>query len=224
MADNAMQKQQPKSPAPNSEELQAKFVDALQVVDDIVLKNYVTKISNLDVVPLSNDLNVCLDPAVKEGNTNLAKNVRFFKINQMVYEKDEFSTYKFASVFNALSTLNCSVFVIVDSNGVKSDFYMGIRSIDSDRSITSLKDTLKNALQGQFPGIKFPDNDLTNDEMRGMLHKIKAQSISAVSCVANTKDSNIRDNKSFVQGLEKLVLSLQGKAYRCPDLSATSPT
>ena len=39
MADNAMQKQQPKSPAPNSEELQAKFVDALQVVDDIVLKN-----------------------------------------------------------------------------------------------------------------------------------------------------------------------------------------
>lgn len=213
MADNAMQKQQPKSPAPNSEELQAKFVDALQVVDDIVLKNYVTKISNLDVVPLSNDLNVCLDPAVKEGNTNLAKNVRFFKINQMVYEKDEFSTYKFASVFNALSTLNCSVFVIVDSNGVKSDFYMGIRSIDSDRSITSLKDTLKNALQGQFPGIKFPDNDLTNDEMRGMLHKIKAQSISAVSCVANTKDSNIRDNKSFVQGLEKLVLSLQGKAY-----------
>ena len=70
------------------------------------------KLSTLEVVPLADDLNACLDPAVKVGNTNLANNVRFFKINQMVYEKDEFSTYKFASVFNALSTLNCSVFVI----------------------------------------------------------------------------------------------------------------
>ena len=213
MADNALQEQQPKSPAPNPEELQAKFNNALKVVDDIVLKNYVTKIDTLEVVPLANHLNTNLDPAVKVGNTNFANNVRFFKINQMVYEKDEFSTYKFASVFNALSTLNCSVFVMIDSNGIKSDFYMGVQSVDSDRSIASLTDTLKNALQGQFPGIKFPDNNLTNDEMRGMLHKINAQSISAVSCVANTKDSNIRDNKSFVQGLEKLVLSLQGKAY-----------
>ena len=38
MADNALQEQQPKSPAPNPEELQARFNNALKVVDDIVLK------------------------------------------------------------------------------------------------------------------------------------------------------------------------------------------
>lgn len=212
MAENAMEKfSDSESPAPTQEELQVGFVHALEVVDDIVLKNYISKIRDLEVVPLPDELNVPLDPAI--GKANLAKDIRFFKINQMVYEKDEFSTYKFASVFNALSTLNCSVFIIIDSNGDKTDFYMGVRSINSERSTLSLRDTLKNALKGQFPGIKFPEKDLMNDDMRGILHKINAHSISSVSCVANTKDSNIHDNKSFVQGLEKLVLSMQGKPY-----------
>lgn len=211
MADIIKKNPQSESPVPKQEDLQAGFTQALQVVDDIVLKNYVTKIRDLDVIPLAEELNVSLDPAVEKAN--LAKDVRFFKISQMVYEKDEFSTYKFASVFNALSTLNCSVFIIIDSNGSKADFYMGIRSIGSERSTLSLRDTLKNSLKGQFPGIKFPEKDLMNDDMRALLHRINAHSISAVSCVANTKDSNIRDNKSFVQGLEKLVLSMQGKPY-----------
>lgn len=212
MANNALgELQQPASPAPRQEDLQAGFEHALQVVDDIVLKNYVTKIRDLDVIPLADELNVPLDPAAEKAN--LAKDVRFFKINQMVYEKDEFSTYKFASVFNALSTLNCSIFIIIDSDGSKADFYMGVRSIGSERSTLSLRDTLKNSLKGQFPGIKFPEKDLMNDDMRALLHRINAHSISAVSCVANTRDSNIRDNKSFVQGLEKLVLSMQGKPY-----------
>ena len=44
----------------------------------------------------------------------------------MVYEKNEFSMQKFSTVFNALTNLNCSVFLIIDSNGVKTDFYMGV--------------------------------------------------------------------------------------------------
>ena len=200
MADTALDNfKQPATPAPSHEELQSGLIQALQVVDDIVLKNYVTKIKDLDVIPLADELNVSLDPAV--GKANLAKDVRFFKINQMVYEKDEFSTYKFASVFNALSTLNCSVFIIIDSDGRKADFYMGVRSVDSERSTLSLRDTLKNSLKGQFPGIKFPEKDLMNDDMRMILHKINAHSISAVSCVENTKDSNFRHNHSFLQAL-----------------------
>ena len=144
MADTALDNfKQPATPTPSHEELQSGLIQALQVVDDIVLKNYVTKIKDLDVIPLADELNIPLDPAV--GKANLAKDVRFFKINQMVYEKDEFSTYKFASVFNALSTLNCSVFIIIDSDGRKADFYMGVRSVDSERSTLSLRDTLKNS-------------------------------------------------------------------------------
>ena len=92
---------------PKYNNLDIQFKEALQVVDDIVLKNYITKLRELDIVPLSKE----------ELFTNIRENVRFFKINEMVYEKDEYSTHKFSSVFNTLSTMNCAVFIIIDSNG-----------------------------------------------------------------------------------------------------------
>lgn len=174
---------------------------ALQVVDDIVLKNYITKLEDLSIIPLSNSV----------LESNISENVRFFKINEMVYEKEEYSTYKFASVFNALASINCAVFIIIDSNGEKTDFYMGVRSLDSDRTTNSLKDTLKNAMCGQFPGIK--TKDLLDDEMKRVIEGFKGNSISAVSSVANSKEEENKINKSFIQGLEKLALSMQGEKY-----------
>lgn len=185
---------------PNYYSFDTKFKEALQIVDDIVLKNYITKLRDLDVIPLSND----------ELQRNIPENVRFFKITEMVYEKDEYSNYKFASVFNALATTNCAVFIIINSDGEKTNFYMGVRSLDYERTTNSLKETLKNAMCGQFPGIK--TEDYLEDEMYEVLSKIKGNSISAVSSVANHRGDN-SDNKSFVQGLEKLVLSMQGQRY-----------
>ena len=183
------------------EDLDKHFHSAMQVVDDIVLKNYISKLHDFQIIPL--------DEKIKQ--TNLSENVRLFKITEMVYEKNEFSTYKFSSVFNALSTSNCAVFVIMDSDGIKTDFYMGIRSMDSERTTNSLKDTLKNAMMGQFPGIK--TQEYLDEEMKELLDKAKTSNISIVSCVANSKDSENRENHSFIQGLEKLSLAMQGERY-----------
>lgn len=174
---------------------------ALKVVDDVILKNYISELSKMEIVPLNEKL----------LESNIRDNVRFFKITEMVYEKDELATYKFASVFNALSITDSAVFIIIDSDGIKTDFYMGVRSFDEFRTISSLKNTVENALKGQFPGIKTSD-DYTVEDMEEILGRIKAKSISAVSCVANNK-AHESTNKSFVQGLEKLVLSMQGEKY-----------
>ena len=188
------------APVPQYDTLNGQFQAALQVVDDIVLKNYISQLHDFEIVPLDEHIKL----------ENLSENVRLFKITEMVYEKDEFSTYKFASVFNALSTSNCAVFIIVDSNGEKTDFYMGIRSLNSELSTTTLKDTLKKAMIGQFPGIK--TEEYLDEDMHKLLD-IKASNISIVSCVANSKDENNRDNKAFIQGLEKLALAMQGEKY-----------
>ena len=126
---------------------------ALQVVDDVVLKNYIGNLTKMPVVPLSKDI----------LENNIKNNVLFFKITEMVYEKEEFATYKFASVFNSLATTESAVFVIIDSDGIKTDFYMGVRSLDSERTTSSLRDTVENAMKGQFPGIK--TTDYTIEEM-----------------------------------------------------------
>lgn len=174
---------------------------ALQVVDDIVLKNYIGNLSKMPVVPLSKNV---LD-------NNIKNNVLFFKITEMVYEKEEFATYKFASVFNSLATTESAIFIIIDSDGKKTDFYMGVRSLDSKRTTSSLRNTVENAMKGQFPGIKTVDYVI--EDMEDIIGKIKANSISSVSCVANSKAHTIESNKNFVQGLEKLVLSMQGEKY-----------
>ena len=175
---------------------------ALQVVDDVVLKNYIGNLSSMPVVPLSKEV----------LEKNIRDNVSFFKITEMVYEQEEFALHKFASAFNSLATTESTIFIILDSNGEKTDFYMGVRSLDPDRTINSLEKTVRNAMKGQFPGIKIRDN-YTIEEMQSVISTIKYESISAVSCVANSRATNIDKNQNFVQGLEKLVLSMQGEKY-----------
>lgn len=188
-------------PAPNYTSITEGYQAALEVVDDVILKKYISELSRMEIVPLSETV----------LRSNIRDNVLFFKITEMVYEKEEFATYKFASVFNALSMSESAVFIIVDSDGEKTDFYMGIRSLDEYRTTSSLKNTVENAMKGQFPGIK--TSNYTIEEMERILDGIKANSISAVSCVANNKNQSSNNNQNFVQGLEKLVLSMQGEKY-----------
>lgn len=174
---------------------------ALQVVDDVVLKNYITDLSKMEIVPITDS----------EIGSNLDGTVLMFKINEMVYEKNEFATYKFASVYNALSSSDTAIFIIIDSDGEKTDFYMGVRADDENRTTSSIKDTLENAMIGQFPGIK--TSDYTIEDMKPIFDGIKGSSISAVSCVANCKEADLNKNQEFVQGMEKLVLSMRGQKY-----------
>lgn len=188
-------------PVPKYANMISGYQGALQVVDDVILKNYVSDLAKLEVVPLEQRI---LD-------SNINDNVLFFKINEMVYEKDEFASYKFASVFNSLAATKSAIFIIIDSNGVRTDFYMGVRSLDDDRTTSSLKNTLENAMSGQFPGIK--TTNYTVEELQEILDGIKSSTISSVSCVANSREESLNKNEEFVQGLEKLVLSMRGQKY-----------
>lgn len=103
---------------PEYSKLLSNFTEANQLVDDIVLKKYLHTLTDLDVVPI--------DESLKDIGS-----IRFFRITQMVYQNDEYSTYKFASVYNSVQSLNCGVFIIIDSDGQKTDFYLGVRSYDN---------------------------------------------------------------------------------------------
>ena len=206
---NSIHLDTPKSNVPNYSELQGQLTEASLLVDDIVLKNYLTKLTEFEVLPLDENLK------------NISA-IRLFKINEMVYQKEEYSTYKFASVFNSVQNLNCGVFVIADSDGKKTDFFMGVRSLDDKRTTKSLKDTLRNALCGQFPGVK--TTDLRDNAAEEFISKIESANIATVSCVAKNKDDGFTDNKQFIQGLEKLALAMQGQRYTAIVLAKSTPT
>ena len=178
--------------------LQSDLTEASKLVDDIVLKKYLYRLSDLEVLPLADELKKISD-------------IRIFKITEMVYQNNEYSTYKFASVFNAVQNLNCGIFIIANSNGKMTDFYMGVRSLDEKRTTKSLKDTLRNALSGQFPGVK--TEDLLDPVAEDLISTFAAKNIASVSCVAKNKDNEFKNNETFIQGLEKLAIAMQGQKY-----------
>lgn len=203
-----LEKEPPKNNMPSYQTLEAGLAEANKLVDDIILKKYLHGLTQFEIIPLD-------DKFKKIGD------IRIFKITEMVYQNNEYSTYKFASVFNSVQNLNCGVFIIADSNGEKTDFYMGVRSLDDKRTTKSLKDTLKNALSGQFPGVK--TEDLLDPAAEEFLNNIPKKNIAAVSCVAKNKDEEFKDNESFIQGLEKLVLAMQGQVYTAVILAKSTP-
>lgn len=190
--------------------LQRQMSEASTLVSDVVLKNYLSHLSEMEIIPLDEELCQISD-------------IRLFRITEMVYQKDEYSTYKFASVFNSVQHLNCGIFIVADCDGEKTDFYMGVRSFDSTRTVKSLKDTLRNALRGQFPGVK--TSDLMDSNAQTLLDEISshAKNIAAVSCLARNKDEQLRDNAAFLQGLEKLAAAMQGQRYTAVILAKSVP-
>ncbi|WP_332373127.1 MULTISPECIES: helicase HerA domain-containing protein [Lactococcus] len=180
------------------DELKQKLAEANQLVDDVVLKHYLTRLSELEVLPLEN-------PEIQIND------IQLFKITEMVYQTDEYSTHKFSAVFDVLQNLNCGVFIVVDSDGEKTEFYMGVRSLDDKRTTSTLKSMLENSLKGQFPGVK--TENLLNDPAEELLKRLPSEHITSVSVVAKSKDENSKDNLHFIQGLEKFALAMQGKKY-----------
>jgi hypothetical protein len=185
---------------PQMKSLQNNFSAAFKLVDDVVLKNYITKLPDLPVVPLDDS-----------RLTNSLGKIRLFKITEMVYEQDESATYKFASVFNAVAATNSAIVTVINSDGAKTDFYLGIRSLSDNNSTQTSYSALVNAMKGQFPGTK--TENLKVGQIEQLLNSIEKNSISAVSCVANNKNKDFVDNNEYLQGLEKLALAMQGSKY-----------
>ncbi|WP_454952352.1 hypothetical protein, partial [Capnocytophaga granulosa] len=195
---------------------QERSQNAMQLVDDIVLKNYLTKLSSLDIVPLESTLST--------------DDVILFKINKMIYEKDEYATDKFISVVSAMTYTHSSVFLIVEGKKENTDFYLGIKCEDEQRSKSSVAETFKSSILGQFPGAVLDDYSLIEagakfSRQDKLLQHIK-DAVSVSSCVGIPSYKNSKGeytNANFIQGIEKFALAMQGKEYTAVILASNIP-
>ena len=201
---NELQKNQ------NEKEILAQNIaveNRLEIIEDGIRKNYLSRLSEMQITPIDNLIPI---------EDDLIDNVRLYHVKEMIYQKGENATDKFATVFNTLSTYNASVFIIIDSDGKNTDFYIGVRNNEQDptakRSSVTLGDTLKNTLIGHFPGIKI-ENETRSDIAR-LSDKIASQhNVASVSVVGSSKSKNEQSNEQFVQGMEKLALAMDGRQY-----------
>lgn len=179
----------------------------LEIIEEGIRKKYLARLTEMQIAPIGN-----LIPLEED----LIDNVRLYRITEMVYQKGESATDKFTTVFNTLSTYNASVFIIIDSDGRNTEFYIGVRNNETDplvkRSSVTLGDTLKNTLIGHFPGIKIENENRSS--IASLSEKILRQhNVASVSVVGSSKSTKDQSNDQFVQGLEKLALAMEGRQY-----------
>ena len=179
----------------------------LAIIEDGIRKKYLSRLTEMQIVPAGEMLPL---------EEDLIQNIRLYHVSEMVYEKGEPVTDKFTTVFNTLSTYKASAFIIMDSDGQKTDFYVGVRNMESDetqkRSTVTLGDTLKNTLIGHFPGMKIAGKD--RKHIASLSEKICCQqNVASVSVVGNRKSTAEQTNEQFVQGIEKLALAMHGRQF-----------
>lgn len=182
------------------EVLKSNLGNCLEIIDDEVMKGYITRLTEMPVIDIDN-----------KDIQNIGQTY-FFKITKLVYEQDEFSVHKLATVFHSLSNKPCTLAMMIRSDGDTTDFYLGVRSHDSQNDTGTMREMLQNGLMGQFPGSSA--EQFTNEDLNQELEKVNASSISCVTCVADFKqDRSSVKNQDFIQGLEKYVYSMKGKKY-----------
>lgn len=187
---------------------------AITLVDDVVLKNYLSRLSDLEIVPVSDEMSL--------------KETILFKVNKMVYEKDEYATDKFISIISAMTYTKGSIFMIVDGHKDHTDFYLGVKCDDKDRTASSVASTFTNAMMGQFPGAQLSDISIKKpgaerSEQEHLIHKMtEATTISICSGIPAQKNSKGEyTNATFIQGIEKFAVAMQGKEYTAVILASS---
>lgn len=192
--------------------------NALNLVDDVVLKSYLKRLDSMDIVSMPK----------AEG---VDYSIVLFKINRMVYEEDEFATDKFISAISSMSFADCSVFLVIDGYRDKTDFYLGVKNNDPKRTTASVADTFKSSLVEQFPGIDIDDCSIVEKGKKSSLQEqvlrriSNASSLSSYVGIPAFKDEDGKyDNKNYVQGTEKLAQAMQGKRYTAIILASNLTT
>ena len=182
-----------------------KAYNALSLVNDVVLKNYLVELSDMDLVEIPD---VSIDGVI------------LYKINKMVYEKDEYATDKFISMVSAMTFTSSSIFLMVDGHKDHTDFYLGIRCEDEKRTARSVAETFKSAICGQFPGVQMTDisfieKGASASEQDKIFARLReAKSISSCVGIPSVKSKGQdHSNSGYIQGIEKLALAMRGKEY-----------
>lgn len=141
--------------------------------------------------------------------------IAVFRISKLMYNEDENSFEKLASVYSALNSYGGIVAMILQSDGKKTSLYLCTKTVGSS---TIASDLLENNLRGQFPGCEI--TRLTDSQRNMLLDSYGAGIITASKTVrslsmipSRREDERHHDKEFSAQGYEKFVDAMKGHRY-----------
>lgn len=184
------------------------LLSAFELADNIVQKNYISEIQKLDIE----------EPTKEFLKKKVGSGMRMFKIDKIIYDKNENNLQKLTNVYNMAHSQDLSIFLLLNSDGAEVQMYLGICEEDSPSRQKMGLETLYNGFMGNFPGSldSFDKVKLEKEESEQVLQECFAQdrgAISVVSGVASVRNEKIQENEKFIQGVEKLVDAMKGNPF-----------
>ena len=180
--------------------LRSNLEHCLEILDDEILKGYLTSLSTYPLIPMDEQ--------------SFAKNddIYFFRITELVYQENEFSVPKFATLFHSMANKPCTLVLMIRSDGTTNEFYLGVRAERKENSSSTLASVLQQSLDGLFPGSRV--QPFLKEELETSLQGLSFGSVSSATGIADFRQKEeMLDDKKFVQGFEKFIDSMQGKRY-----------
>ena len=177
--------------------IEQEFSNAVRAFDTVITKSYLSELTSYNVVPCTN---------------GQIPNMRWIKVNEIVYEKDEFFVDKMSMLYNALHSSARNICFLLRRGYCKDnksavEVFMGTTDISGVNNVSG--DILEKGLKGLFPGVSTERSGDIIQELKGSLDKTFA--ISCVSGVASLREDDKKER--FVQGLEKLLDSTNGLKF-----------
>ncbi|WP_262174229.1 ATP-binding protein [Saccharococcus sp. Marseille-Q5394] len=183
------------------EELQRAYV----LSNEFVEKNYLSELAECNVATLPKEIQAF----------NTQNNVRLFKVNKLVYDKNESNLDKLVTVFNTIGNIDSSLIFLIDSDGDHTDLYVGIRTSAADQLANPAKEALEKSFAGNFPGSDI--RSLRNSEIENVIERVFTSDLSStekvISSVSGIPSLKVEDKSKFVQGIEKLIDAMKGEKF-----------
>lgn len=183
--------------------IELQLAQGFQVADVYLNRSYLDGFSSATIIPA--------DKSVLD-----VTKIRLIEISKLVFDSKEKFIDKLISVYSALYSIQSSVALMIDSDGKDIKFYIGIRSEDN---VAVAADILESTLKGNFPGIVFDSKNIP--ELKNLISNVKnheIKSLSSVSMVPSKREDN-QNIEAFVQGIEKFIDAMNGKAYTMVSLA-----
>lgn len=171
------------------------LVQGLIYADRYVNRQYLVKLDLHGVLPVE-------DPGYRL--------MRLYRISKFLYDTDEDINDKLISVYGALNSVHSNVILVIKSHRDGVEFYMGTRCAQA----STAGYILESALKGNFGGSQI--DNLTGSEMQKVLaddlfsSRNGGKCVSSVTLVPSRRDD---EKEKFVQGMEKLIDTLNGREY-----------
>ena len=179
-----------------------------------VKENLNTALKSFDSIITKTYLEGLEEAKVEKCPSETISSMRWIKINEIVYEKNEFFVDKLSKLYNAIhSTARNICFMLRrgynSTNKSSVEIFIGTTDAD-ENSINNISgDILQRGLKGLFPGVS---SEICGDVITEIKNTLSNDfAISCVSGVASLKDGDKQEN--FTQGLEKLIDATTGLKF-----------